>query len=98
MRSGPTAESRGSISESHTAAPVCIVVRPGRRTGDLARALRSLRRLLPHALLLAAPGTPSGGVVVLVLDADDIVAGPLSAAAALQNALQIGGAPGGTPQ
>jgi hypothetical protein len=62
-----------------------IIVRPGRKPSALGAAVRCLRRLVPDAGIFVSPAlprcTPVGEVVVL--DADEVAAGPLSAATAL---------------
>lgn len=62
-----------------------IVVRPGRASANAA-ALRCLRRLVPGALLLVHPEAPpvDADAEVLSVDAEEIAAGPLSAASALE--------------
>jgi hypothetical protein len=68
--------------------PLRIVVRPGSRPGALAGVLRCLRRLVPAAVLLVAPAAspePCDGSAI-VLDADEVVSGPLSMADALARA------------
>jgi Na+-transporting methylmalonyl-CoA/oxaloacetate decarboxylase gamma subunit len=65
--------------------PLWIVVRPGAREGFLATAMRCLGRLVPRARLVVAPTSPprEADTEVIVLDAEEIAAGPLTAATAL---------------
>lgn len=62
-----------------------IVVRPSAREGVLAGAMRCLRRLVPQAILVAAPAPPPEDpeAEAVELDADEVAAGPLAAASAL---------------
>jgi hypothetical protein len=62
------------------------VVRPSARTGALAAALRCLKRLVPGAtLLVASPSpVPASDGDVIALDAEEIAAGPLAAASAIE--------------
>jgi hypothetical protein len=66
--------------------PLCIVVRPSASDGFLGTALRCLRRLVPRARLVVGPACPPRDVdaEVIVLDAEEIAAGPLAAATALE--------------
>jgi len=61
------------------------VVRPSDADGDLALAVRCLRRLVPDAQLVIAPSAPPPecDAEVVVLDASEISAGPLAAVTAL---------------
>jgi hypothetical protein len=74
-----------AASPDLTKSQLSIIVRPGRRAGALGAAVRCLRRLVPDAGIFVAPALPrckpAGEVVVL--DADEVAAGPLSAATAL---------------
>jgi len=52
----------------------------------LAAALRCLRRLLPLARIFVAPNQPEGECKAITVDAAEMAAGPLAAAAALERA------------
>ena len=72
-------------SSDFATGPLFIVVRPGKKPSALGAAVRCLRRLLPEAGIFVSPATPrcAPGCEVVVLDADEVALGPLSAATAL---------------
>jgi hypothetical protein len=74
-----------STSSDPVSSRLSIIVRPGTKPRALGAAVRCLRRLVPDAGIYVAPSTPRGtpGGDVVVLDADEVALGPLSAAAAL---------------
>jgi hypothetical protein len=63
-----------------------VVVRPSDRDDVNAGAIRCLRRLLPQATIVVAPAAPPPNVEVdvVTVDAEEVAAGPLSAALALE--------------
>jgi hypothetical protein len=72
-------------SSDPTRGRLAIIVRPGKKPSTLGATVRCLRRLVPDAGIFVSPAlprcTPAGEIVVL--DADEVAAGPLSAATAL---------------
>ncbi|HUK64178.1 MAG TPA: hypothetical protein VLV15_12615, partial [Dongiaceae bacterium] len=61
-------------------------MRPSDYDGDLALAVRCLKRLVPDAQLVVAHSVPPSNcdAEVVVLEASEIAAGPLAAATALE--------------
>jgi hypothetical protein len=74
------------LMQNDRARPLCVVLRPSAREGDLVTAMRCLKRLVPRARVVVAPGCPPGDgeTEVIVLDAVEVAAGPLAAATALE--------------
>jgi hypothetical protein len=60
-----------------------VVLRSGARDSAIAAATRCLKRLVPDASVLVAPAFPPPDAEVVTLDAEEVAAGPLSAASAL---------------
>lgn len=76
-RASPRAAARGG-------SPLYVVLCPSARDGVTASAMRCLRRLVPGAVVLVPPDTPPADAdEVVAVEAEEIVAGPLSAARAL---------------
>ena len=75
-------------------ARLCIVLRPAGREAIVARAQRCLRRLVPQAHVVVEPAAPPVGFEVVTLEAEEVAAGPLSAATALRRARRVRRGPG----
>ncbi|HET7755419.1 MAG TPA: hypothetical protein VFK85_16055 [Anaeromyxobacteraceae bacterium] len=79
---------------------VYVLVQAGRRPGAAKKIMRWVRALLPSAVLLATPGAlptaEDDDAVVVSIDADDVVSGPLALADAIARGRSITGGSGGS--
>jgi hypothetical protein len=78
--------SRPQLSGKDGPRRLYVVLRSSARGGAIAAATRCLNRLVPEASVLVAPASPpaDADAEVVTLDAEEVAAGPLSAASALE--------------